>query len=484
MPVVCKKFGLIDNDFERGIFDTLCREFQTAPGDYTVIGPFWIDGTEIDGLLITPKSILTIEAKDVGVRVEKLSANLPLNFYDRFGQEIDLSDRHKDAFSQAAAQWKKVKDLIVDNLGGGDLAIFVQSMLVVPSTSELDVMAELRNPANFKAPIFIFRLNEITEFAQQFSPGRVLLSRDIQDTFLTIIQDGNGNNLTPQQKSRAVIALTAPQSQRQSSPETGARPDPPKEPGYQPPRRPGSEPPNETPAQGRTRGWIWLLLSALFAFGAYRLVSNSLKPLPSALFSGFILLVLLSRKWWAIGYALIAGAAYTAMAFLTSLTGLLPLAASLLWPITLCGLLTISFIDGDLLPLNFDFSSPAIVATEPVQFNNPPPTMDDLPDSTPTYADEETGPTATPAAEPTTASATEPADAPPTQETKLGRVRIKEASNVRAGPGIDFDKVGIVPDGAEYPIVEISSDLNWYLIELENGTRVWIGSSRIEQLLP
>ncbi|MFN2105186.1 MAG: hypothetical protein ACK2UJ_09955 [Candidatus Promineifilaceae bacterium] len=94
MPVVCKKFGLIDNDFERGIFDTLCREFQTAPGDYTVIGPFWIDGTEIDGLLITPKSILTIEAKDVGVRVEKLSANLPLNFYDRFGQEIDLSDRH------------------------------------------------------------------------------------------------------------------------------------------------------------------------------------------------------------------------------------------------------------------------------------------------------------------------------------------------------------------------------------------------------
>jgi hypothetical protein len=186
-----------------------------------------------------------------------------------------------------------------------------------------------------------------------------------------------------------------------------------------------------------------------------------------------ILVGLLSRKWWAVIYSAVAGIAYSAIALSTSLTGLLPLVAALLWPLTLCGVIAYSFLGDEYLPESFDPSLPAIVVTEPVRIDSSTSTTDELPEPAPTYIDD-------------TAidDATAPASSTPAQEAALSRLRVKGNSNVRSGPGETFDKLGVVLDGAEYVVIDSSADMNWYLIELENGNQVWIGSSRIELLSP
>lgn len=475
MPVECEDFGPINNDFEREIFDTLCRQFQTARGDYTVIGPSWVDGTDVDGILITPTGILTIEAKNVGVRLEKSSLNSPLKFYDESDQEIDLSDRHREAFHQASLQWKKVKNLLSKSLDGAELSVFVKSLLVVPNSSELQVTDELRNPKNYRAPAFILRLDEIPDFAQQFSPSRSTISRDVQNTILTIIREGSGSSLTPEQKSRAVMALAPPPPTPKPTPSstgTGTQDKPPQyKPEPSPVQTPG--PGTKTPKRSGRRNWVWLLFSVILAFGAYWLLSSAFDPLPSALLSVLILVGLLSRKWWAVIYAAVAGIAYSAMALSTSLTGLLPLVAALLWPLTLCAVIAYSFLGDEYLPESFDPSLPAIVVTEPVRIDNSTSTTDELPEPVPTYIDDTA-----------VEDATAPASSTPAQETALSRLRVKGNSNVRSGPGETFDKIGVVLDGAEYVVIDSSADVNWYLIELENGNQVWIGSSRIELLSP
>jgi hypothetical protein len=273
MPVECEDFGPINNDFEREIFDTLCQQFSTANADYTVIGPSWVDGIEVDGILITPIGILTIEAKDVGVRVEKSSLNSPLKFYNEFDQEIDLSNRHREAYDQASLQWKKVRNLLSRSLDGAELSVFVKSLLVVPTTSKLQVTEELRNPQNIRVPAFILRLDEVPDFARQFSPNRIRISRDVQNTILTIIREGSGATLTPEQKSRSVMALAPPQPISKPTPPPGAQDEPP------PVQTPGPMP--KTPKRSGSRNWVWLLFSVILAFGAYWLLSSALDPLPS-----------------------------------------------------------------------------------------------------------------------------------------------------------------------------------------------------------
>ena len=472
MPVECEEFQPISNDFEREIFDTLCQQFGTVHGEYTVIGPSWVDGIEVDGLLVTPNGILTIEAKDVGVRVEKSSLNSPLKFYNEFDQEIDLSDRHREAYDQASLQWKKVRNLLSRSLDGAELSVFVKSLLVVPATSELQVTEELRNPQNIRAPAFILRLDEVPDFARQFSPNRIRITRDVQDTILTIIREGSGATLTPEQKSRAVMALAPPQPTSKPTPPTGTQDELPQyKPGPPPVQTPG--PVTGTPKRSGSRNWVWLLFSVILAFGAYWLLSSAFEPLPSALLSVLILVALLSRKWWAIIYAAVAGIAYSAMALSTSLTGLLPLVAALLWPLTLCAVIAYSFLGDEFLPGSFDPSLPAIVVTEPVRIDSSTPTTDELPEAAPTVIDDAA-----------IDDATVPATSTSAQETALSRLRVKGNSNVRSGPGETFDKIGVVLDGAEYVVIDSSADMNWYLIELENGNEVWIGSSRIELLPP
>ena len=472
MPVECEEFQPISNDFEREIFDTLCQQFGTVHGEYTVIGPSWVDGIEVDGLLVTPNGILTIEAKDVGVRVEKSSLNSPLKFYNEFDQEIDLSNRHREAYDQASLQWKKVRNLLSRSLDGAELSVFVKSLLVVPATSELQVTEELRNPQNIRAPAFILRLDEVPDFARQFSPNRIRISRDVQDTILTIIREGSGATLTPEQKSRAVMALAPPQPIPKPTPPTGTQDEPPQyKPEPPPVQTPG--PVSGTLKRSSNRNWVWLLFSVILAFGAYWLLSSAFEPLPSALLSVLILVALLSRKWWAIIYAAVAGIAYSAMALSTSLTGLLPLVAALLWPLTLCAVIAYSFLGDEFLPGSFDPSLPAIVVTEPVRIDSSTPTTDELPEAAPTVIDDAA-----------IDDATVPATSTSAQETALSRLRVKGNSNVRSGPGETFDKIGVVLDGAEYVVIDSSADMNWYLIELENGNEVWIGSSRIELLPP
>ncbi len=488
MPVECVKFDAISNDFEREIFSTLCQQFQAAQEDYTVIGPSWVDGIDIDGLLITPNGILTIEAKNVGVRVEKISLNSPLRFYDQSGQEIDLSDRHREAFYQASVQWKKVRNLLSKCFDEADLSVFVKSLLVVPATSELKVCDELRNPQNIRAPAFILRLDEIPDFARQFSPNRVYLSRDVQNTIVTIIREGNGDSLTPEQKLHAVMTLGPTPSPKQyaqgaktstqvggpagkpSYPEQGKKPAPTQLPGPVP----------ETSEHSGSRKWVWILLSAILAFGAYRLLRISLDPLPSVLFSVLLLAALLSRRWWAAVYATGAGIVYTVLAFATSLTGLLQLGAALLWPLTICGFIAYSLLGYEFRSADFDPSLPAIVVTEPGRIDGSPAPADELPDQVPAISDD--GHTEE-AREPASATPS-PASSIPAEGTGVRRLRVIGNSNVRSRPDIASDIVDLALDGAEYTIIDISADLNWYLIELGNGNQGWIGSSRIELLSP
>ncbi|MEZ4644462.1 MAG: SH3 domain-containing protein [Chloroflexota bacterium] len=131
----------------------------------------------------------------------------------------------------------------------------------------------------------------------------------------------------------------------------------------------------------------------------------------------------------------------------------------LLWPLALGGLLMqdrlVEFVE---------------TVTEPL----PTPTGDAT-DATPVLQDEPvTDETAVPASTPSPTDTT----------TNATRLQIRGNSNVRAGPGTNFDLVGYAQNGETYDILETSQDRDWYKIQLGNGREGWIGSSRVQLINP
>jgi uncharacterized protein YgiM (DUF1202 family) len=52
------------------------------------------------------------------------------------------------------------------------------------------------------------------------------------------------------------------------------------------------------------------------------------------------------------------------------------------------------------------------------------------------------------------------------------RVRLKQAVNLRAGPGNEFERMTTLPGGTELPVLGISK--GWYELELKDGRRGYI----------
>ncbi|MBK8904981.1 MAG: SH3 domain-containing protein [Anaerolineaceae bacterium] len=69
-------------------------------------------------------------------------------------------------------------------------------------------------------------------------------------------------------------------------------------------------------------------------------------------------------------------------------------------------------------------------------------------------------------------------------EDEVTRIRVSGSSNVRSGPGTDFDIVGTAYDAEEFEVIETDENGNWYKIELENGAEGWLGSSRAVKISP
>ena len=63
-------------------------------------------------------------------------------------------------------------------------------------------------------------------------------------------------------------------------------------------------------------------------------------------------------------------------------------------------------------------------------------------------------------------------------------LRVKDISNVRAEPGMEFAVIGTVDADEEYEILEATPNQNWFKIQLASGQEGWIGSTRVERLSP
>ena len=211
MPVVMTEANRFENRFEREIFETLCRDLDLQPEPYTVLGPLYLEsGGEIDGLLTTPRCVFTLEAKNFKGRMHMEHRNAPLRAYDENGRSIDLSDRHKDPFAQAASQWYGVRDDITECFGNHN--VFVKPLLVFPAGTLLSVPAELRDPTNLQAQAYILTVDEVAAFAANYQPYKKAALNAQTQTAIARCVAGMGQ-ITPAEQRQVAAAIALPLKQ-------------------------------------------------------------------------------------------------------------------------------------------------------------------------------------------------------------------------------------------------------------------------------
>ncbi len=63
-------------------------------------------------------------------------------------------------------------------------------------------------------------------------------------------------------------------------------------------------------------------------------------------------------------------------------------------------------------------------------------------------------------------------------------IQVQQDSNVRSGPGTEFDIVGGATANETYEVLETTADRNWFKIKLASDEEGWIGSTRVTLISP
>ncbi|MEZ4589556.1 MAG: nuclease-related domain-containing protein [Chloroflexota bacterium] len=178
------------NSFEESVFAQVGTALKNDPEAYTIASAFYLDGgRQYDGLLISPKAVFTLEMKNVGGSVQ-MGPNTPLEFFDKDGRIIDaFQNRHESTLDQADLQWKKLSDYFKAKYGTD--SIFVQSLLVFPDGTRLDVPQVNRDFSNYHANVLFATVNELPRLVQQFRPPYPLsIDKKAQDILVRGLRNG------------------------------------------------------------------------------------------------------------------------------------------------------------------------------------------------------------------------------------------------------------------------------------------------------
>jgi uncharacterized protein YraI len=464
MSANCVKFNAIPDRFESDIFQFLCQHLRQADGDYTVTGPFWVEDAhggrqrEIDGLIITPNCLFTIEAKNVAGRVVKEGLNTPLVVYTASGELVDFQERHEDPYQQADIQWKVLSNYLK---GIFHVNIWVKSLLVFPSGSAIEAMEQLRDPAQQYTPVFLLSLDEVADFVQVFQPpDGVQLSRQSQDVLVKAIEKGEGS-LTQIEKNLVANGRPLEKGKRPSSESA--------------PQEKVVE--DTAPGKWSLRRFIFALLLAGLA---YFPLSIWLGTVASVGLTAVLFYLLYSRNSFLAVYTFLGSMTFGFFQAVLGAALLVALFAGVVWPLAIPAAWYLQNSDQGLDALPGIFSEGVEDVLESSDLSTP--TMTPMPLPSPEPVDEPllaatpTSEAAPPATTPTEAPA-EPTATPEAEAAQ--RVRIVANSNVRVGPGTDFDIVAIVMKDEIFPLLGESDDKNWYQIQLEPGKEGWIGSTRV-----
>ena len=465
MSANCVKFNALPDRFESDIFQFLCQHLRQADGDYTVTGPFWVEDThggrqrEIDGLIITPHCLFTIEAKNVAGRVVKEGLNTPLVVHTVSGEIVDFQERHEDPYQQADIQWKVLSNYLK---GIFHVNIWVKSLLVFPAGSTMETMEQLRDPAQQYTPVFLLNLDEVPGFVQAFRPpDGVQLSRQSQDVLIKAMEKGEGS-LTRIEKN--LVANGRPLGK-------GKRPLP---------EAASQEKVVEDTAVSRwsLRRFVFALLLAGLA---YYPLSIWLGTVASAGLTAVLFYLFYSRNSFLAVYTFLGGMTFGFFQAVLGAALLVALFAGVVWPLAVPAAWYLQKSSQGLEALPGIFSEGVEDILESSDLSTPTMTPSPRPSPEPI---EETLPAATAdgeaATETLTPAAVVPVEPTATPEAEAAqRVRVIGNSNVRAGPGTDFDIVAIVMKDETFPLLGASDDKNWYQIQLEPGKEGWIGSTRV-----
>lgn len=446
MSVACKQFRSFGHPFEETVFQTLCQSLQRRSGSYTVVSPFELKGREIDGLIITPHCLFTLEIKAMQGHVV-MGRNTDLKVYGLDGLEIELNDRHEDPVAQANQQWKAVNDYLKTAFGQSP---FVQALLVFPNGSTFDVPAEMLRSANHKSSAVFTTLDNIPqlidEFGRQFSSQ---LDATAQAAIVKAIEYDE-RRLTQQERS-AVVQAIRHQPPRSSDQERVIRDDGSDRPPTS--QRRQEKVPSPTGSWIKRAGWIVLVSAVSF------LLINYLADVgAAAAWTAVIFLLLAWQRRRLARYTIVAGFTYAVLNGFFGFSALIAGAGALLWPAALLvvgALFTMSLLIDNSEGIGWD----DLVGT-----------------AVPTVVIEQTEEDSTTAEE---TNLTVTVTAAPAGVTQL---RVIGLSNVRTGPGTENPIVTTVPKDAVFTMLEQTPNRNWYKIRLEDGQEGWIGSTRVEIL--
>ena len=470
MPVQCKQISSNIHPFEREIFDYMCRVLQSAGGEYTVTGPLRILGREIDGLIIKSDCIFTIEAKAIEGRVVKKDFSAEIQITDKSGHQVDLSGRNERMYDQAIRQWQHIRDFLKKTFDTE--RFFVKSILVFPNGSTFDVPSYNRDFSEHRVEAFIATVDEIPQVLQQFSaPFPTNYDRLAQDAIITALQYGP-NRLTDadreavkraaqQKRPKPEQRLEKQQIQQGSGQSEAVHKQP-----YEPERKQGSL----LGFLGRLIGVGLLVALAFFSLKMW------LSPLISGGLSLLLFLLLWYGRWGRALYTYLGGLMLGFMSKVMGMGLLVSILAAALWPLALLlgGYLIVTSDDmysflTDYIPFMEEVSLtpvPAVTVTA-VPINVSP-----TPGNSANENQLDTAEEAPAAVDPT-----------PTQAAAK-QALVQNNSNVRAGPSLEEAVVGVALGGQVFAVLEESADGNWYKIELETGKVGWIGSSRVEEIVP
>ena len=127
----------------------------------------------------------------------------------------------------------------------------------------------------------------------------------------------------------------------------------------------------------------------------------------------------------------------------------------------------------------------AVTQNEATNTPLPSPIPTDTPEPTvtpePTIAQPTPEPTEEPTPEPTATVEGVPADL--SDDDTVIRITVASA-NLRAGPGLTFETVGVVLFNDAFVVVEQDDSGLWYLVQLNDGTTGWVTASVTEEVSP
>lgn len=293
MPLKCDPLAGNFDEFERELYDYLCKNLKSAAGEYRVLGPFQINwkstpeksssgsSIEVDGLIFSPNCVYVLEAKAYKGLVSK-GLNTRIQVQTEDGRVHDFRERQVDPYTQADKQWKALSNFF--RTACGIEGVRVKSILIFKPGSTFQVPRENRDTHDPNVP-YICAVNEILQLVYDLQPQHaVQLTAAIQDILLKAIKYGP-ETLTPAER-RVLASASMARSQPSGGAAGRTTGSPPQGPyPITPPRRtpPGDGPAGtrqlgKSQAQPRRRSCFTTLLALLLILGGFWLVARSIYP--------------------------------------------------------------------------------------------------------------------------------------------------------------------------------------------------------------